>query len=141
MIFIRKQLQLMLVTDLRLVCMLGVILIAEFTMLLALVLGHPTHVQLRRHSGTDDIYRCWSDEETNDDALVQLYLPVTISARVALILVTAIFVFRIRNIPDTFNESKQVSCLHEWQWPSPVNAHLTRSLHGVVILSPFCSFS
>ena len=84
---------------------LTVLLGLEALMLMSLQLSHPMSVELRYHSALTDVPTCTA---VGDSSLTSLYLPVTITVRFVLLIVTAVVAFQVRDIPDRFNECRQL---------------------------------
>ena len=79
----------------------------EVGMLLGLAVGLPMSIRLREYGTLEDYYVCRTSSETENE-LNTIYLPVIMVTRFALILVTTVVVYRVRDLPDQFNETKQL---------------------------------
>ncbi|CAF1228639.1 unnamed protein product [Didymodactylos carnosus] len=74
-------------------------------MLLGLNIGDPFFIdkdQYHKSSENDYLY-CSSNHQTT------IYIPFTLTVRFSLLLLTSVCAFKIRQIPDSFNETKQLS--------------------------------
>ena len=95
-IFLMKTLQgaSRLLQDWHLLAVLVGILLCEVALLLGLQFGGNLHSSLFSANASQDYYACSSDADSN---LVSVFLPVTISTRFFLLVLTVICVYRIRD--------------------------------------------
>jgi hypothetical protein len=101
-IFRMRQFQQRVLTNFHLLCGLVVLLLLQTAIILGLIFGEPFYLKLSSYDSTSDYSYCSSDNET-------AYTGAIMSFRFFLLAATAIYTFRIRNIPDAFNEVKQLS--------------------------------
>ena len=97
--------------DEQLLCGLGLLLILESILLTSLHVSVPMRTELGEYDGDSDYWSCRAGDATvygSTNYVDSIYLPVTISTRFALLGVTALMAYRVRNLPDVFNESRQL---------------------------------
>lgn len=91
--------------DWQLALVLLALLCAETAMLVALQMSAPLHVELFVNGSSlwppEDHFACTS-------SLERLFVPVTIAARFALLLLTAVCAYSVRDVPSQFNETRQL---------------------------------
>ena len=113
-IFLRKTLsaKVALLKDSSLSLLLLALLILETALLLGLYFGAgPLESMLQPFGSSDhaydsvDYFACGSE---HDAGLTKIFLPVTISARFLLLGVLALCVFSVRNVPERYNETRQL---------------------------------
>jgi hypothetical protein len=85
-----------------LIILFGLILLSS-AMLTGLCLGDPFYLQLSPFDATSDYYYCTSKHH------LTVYVPLIWSTRFALLLLTTICAYKIRKIPDLFNEARQLA--------------------------------
>ena len=92
-----KQFQQRILTNMHLFGGLAVMLLLQTTLLLGLVFGDPLFMRVSTFDSTRDYAHCSSKRE-------DVYTAVIMSFRFFLLLVTAVYTFRIRSIPDGFSK-------------------------------------
>ncbi|CAF1419711.1 unnamed protein product [Didymodactylos carnosus] len=78
-------------------------LVLKSSMLIGLCLGDPFHIQLSSYNTSNDFQCCSSKFQTTN-----IYYPIIASPYLFLPLLTSIFTCKVRRIPETFNEAKQL---------------------------------
>lgn len=91
--------------DSKLLAALVVMILLEACMLIGLQYGLPMSLEKEEFNDSDDYYSCRAGSDSNQVQTV--YIPVTISTRFALLVLTAVMAFRVRNLPDVYNEVRQ----------------------------------
>lgn len=84
-----------------LIILFGLIILSS-AMLTGLCLGDPFYLQLSRFNSMSDYQYCTSKYQ------LHLYVPLILSTRFALLLLTTICAYKIRKISDLFNETRQL---------------------------------
>ena len=95
-------------TDAQLLLCILLLLLVESGILLALEFGAPMSLDLipSGEALEFEYYACWAGPIQDTSQVVSIYLPVTISTRFTLLMITAVTAYRVRNISAIFNESK-----------------------------------
>jgi hypothetical protein len=84
-----------------LMILLGLIILSS-AMLTGLFLGDPFYLQLSPFDSMSDYQYCTSKYQ------LTVYVPLILSTRFALLLLMTIWAYKIRKIPDLFNETRQL---------------------------------
>ena len=84
-----------------LIILLGLIVVSS-AMLIGLCVGNPFYLQLSPFDSTSDYQYCTSKYQ------LMLKVPLILSIRFALLLLTTICAYKIRKLPDMYNETRQL---------------------------------
>jgi hypothetical protein len=84
-----------------LIVLFGLIILSS-AMLTGLCFGDPFYLQLSPFNSMNDYQYCTSKYQ------LTVYVPLILSTRFALLLLTTICAYKIRKIPDLFNETRQL---------------------------------
>jgi hypothetical protein len=88
--------------DKYLLIILFILIIILSSLLIGLCIGDPFYLELSRFDSMNDYEYCTSKYQ------MRVYVPVILSIRFSLLLLTTICAYKIRKIPDLFNETRQL---------------------------------
>jgi hypothetical protein len=88
--------------DKYLLMILFCLIIISSSLLIGLCVGDPFYLELSRFDSINDYQYCTSKYQ------MSVYCPLILSTRFSLLLLTTICAYKIRKIPDLFNETRQL---------------------------------